>query len=103
MRCSQAQHLLNCVAPWTLCRYPPESDGSRKYMAVFWDHGNGWLGYGADGKCSSTAQYTDHVYCSVASLAVLTQGECNISQHDKQLQHACAAKYGLKWPANMRT
>lgn len=56
-----------------LCRYPPEAD--RKYMVVYWDHGNGWLGYGADATCSSAGPYNDHYYCSIASLATLTQGE----------------------------
>jgi hypothetical protein len=53
-------------------RFPPEAD--RKYMVVYWDHGNGWLGYGADGKCSSTGSYADHDNCSVASLATLEAG-----------------------------
>ena len=56
-----------------MCRYPPEAD--RKYMVVYWDHGNGWLGYGADATCSSAGPYNDHYYCSIASLATLTQGE----------------------------
>lgn len=44
-------------------------------MVVYWDHGNGWLGYGADATCSSAGPYNDHYYCSIASLARLTQGE----------------------------
>lgn len=61
------------------CRYPPNDN--RKYMLVFWDHGNGWLGYGADGKCSPTGSYSDNVYCDVASLAAITQGEALGPRH----------------------
>jgi hypothetical protein len=66
------QHWARCL--WcALCRYPPA--GNRRYMAVFWDHGSGWLGYGADAKCATGDTYIDNSYCHIATLQQLLQGE----------------------------
>jgi hypothetical protein len=45
-------------------------------MVVFWDHGNGWQGYGADGTCPGSPAYADHTYCDVASMNTLVTGGC---------------------------
>jgi hypothetical protein len=75
-------------------------------MAVFWDHGNGWLGYGADAKCSSTQAYSEAPYCSIASLATLTQGEAWVGSgpNRKRLflqvpcaMYPCCHQEGMAW------
>lgn len=72
--CQTDKHRWLLAACMHTCRFPPAAD--RKYMVVYWDHGQGWLGYGADGRCSPTGSYADHAYCSVASLATLEAGVC---------------------------
>jgi hypothetical protein len=55
-----------------LRRYPP--DGARKYMLVFWDHGSGWQGYGADATCSNLVAYSEAPYCDAASVQTVADG-----------------------------
>ncbi len=55
-----------------MLRYPP--DGSRKYQLVFWDHGAGWQGYGADATCSPLSTYNPNGICDIFTMPALLQG-----------------------------
>jgi hypothetical protein len=44
-------------------------------MLVFWDHGSGAFGYGADYTCSSLTPYNDNGYCEMFSMQTLARGK----------------------------
>lgn len=61
--------------PLLLRRFPP--DGARKYALVFWDHGSGWMGFGADATCGTIGAGYSENYCGIGSMQTVITGVAN--------------------------